>query len=87
MRTTRMRRWIWTRCWEAVSYTHLDVYKRQQHGKRAGRKTPYYRALTALIHELRSLGAEEAAPFERTLDALPEGIADVYKRQASHGGG
>jgi len=31
--------------------------------------------LTALIHELRSLGAEEAAPFERTLDALPEGIA------------
>ena len=31
--------------------------------------------MTALIHELRALGAQEAAPFERTLDALPEGIA------------
>ena len=51
------------------------AHLRAQHGKRAGRKTPYYRALTALIHELRALGAEEAAPFERTLDALPEGIA------------
>lgn len=51
------------------------AHLRAQHGKRAGRKTPYYRALTALIHDLRELGAEEAAPFERTLDALPEGIA------------
>ena len=51
------------------------AHLRAQHGKRRGRKTPYYRALTALIHELRALGAQEAAPFERTLDALPEGIA------------
>lgn len=47
---------------------------RAEHGKRAGRKTPYYRALTALIQALRELGGQEKRSFERTLDALPEGI-------------
>lgn len=47
---------------------------RAEHGKRAGRKTPYYRALTALIRALRELGGQEKRSFERTLDALPEGI-------------
>ncbi len=46
-------------------------------GKAAGRKHPYYQALTALIAELRALepppSAENAdAPREGTLDALPE---------------
>ena len=50
------------------------VRLRAQHGKRVGRKTPYYRALTALIHELRALGEGETPPFERTLDMLPEGV-------------
>ena len=48
---------------------------RAEHGKRAGRKTPYYRALTALIRALRELGGQEERSFERTLDTLPEGIA------------
>lgn len=47
---------------------------RAEHGKRAGRKTPYYRALTALIQALRELGGQEKRSFERTLDALPEGL-------------
>ena len=47
---------------------------RAEHGKRAGRKTPYYRALTALIQALRELGGQEKRSFERTLGALPEGI-------------
>lgn len=46
---------------------------RAEHGRRAGRKTPYYRALTALIRQLRALGEGES-PFERTLKTLPEGI-------------
>lgn len=48
---------------------------RAEHGKQAGRKTPYYRALTALIRALRELGGQEERSFERTLDTLPEGIA------------
>ena len=47
---------------------------RAEHGKQAGRKTPYYRALTALIRALRELGGQEKRSFERTLDALPEGL-------------
>ena len=47
---------------------------RAEHGKRAGRKTPYYRALTALIRALRELDGQEKRSFERTLDALPEGL-------------
>lgn len=58
---------------------------RAEHGKRAGRKTPYYRALTALIRALRALGEGEAGPFECELDALPEDIVQAANEALAQG--
>ena len=58
-------------------------------GRELGRKTAYYRALTALIRALRALGEGEER-FERTLEALPEGLVqkaqDVFFQAAAQGG-
>ena len=60
---------------EAVSYTHLDVYKRQVDGVADGRTDRRGAAFARLLRAHRPLGVGLAA------DAVSYTHLDVYKRQ------
>ena len=80
---------MWRSC-VAVSYTHLDVYKRQVHACDANGNTALHLACAAetpvldLVGDLRELGLDPHAVDAHgrsSLDAVSYTHLDVYKRQ------
>ena len=63
-----------------VSYTHLDVYKRQSFGYIAGWSSgKETKELKSSLDTIRKTAAEMIAGIDTKLKVL---LADVYKRQA-----
>ena len=55
-----VRTWVWPR---AVSYTHLDVYKRQTLARRGNKKVSWERLpLSPLMLPVRALSLMESIP-------------------------
>ena len=65
----------------AVSYTHLDVYKRQDYGNRLNCPRPGHSDYTAYVKYNASNDIRGGGHFSGRLTAVSYTHLDVYKRQ------